>query len=367
MGYVRKESRKRRLLRSRFGYEQLEKRCVLANITVTDAFLVDFTGVNELTDPIIGQEFGVRVQWQTTNLPANIESYQVEYRVNGQALRSAELTAGAGMPTYSGIWWWQGGWYATPGEIDVEVIVDVDNEVVEDDETDNTINFQFTPTSATDLPQKFVWPLPTEPFTESVLWNYNDVDTSSNFLDWANGPATYNGHNGIDTGPRMVSGMDGNGIPMLAAANGTVIALNDGEFDRQEVIAGQPANFVILDHGNGWQTWYYHMRRDSVQVRVGDFVSQGDLLGLVGSSGSSSAPHIHFQVMRGNTPVETFHDPETFWLDPPEYVHNEKYVLESGITNYNPTDHFWEGPVGHTGPGSESQPNHLYQGLFFID
>ena len=57
-----------------------------------------------------------------------------------------------------------------------------------------------------------------------------------------------------------------------------------------------PANYIVVDNGNGWQTIYYHLMTDSIAVKVGQTVVAGQPLGLVGSSGSSTDPHLHFEV-----------------------------------------------------------------------
>jgi murein DD-endopeptidase MepM/ murein hydrolase activator NlpD len=79
-------------------------------------------------------------------------------------------------------------------------------------------------------------------------------------------------------------------------------------------------NYVILEHEGGYRTLYWHMKTDSVAVSVGDEVFCGDPLGLVGSSGYSSAPHLHFELQDAS---EATIDPyagaysqvETWWVD----------------------------------------------------
>ncbi len=61
--------------------------------------------------------------------------------------------------------------------------------------------------------------------------------------------------------------------------------------------AGVDGNSVVVDHGNGLYSFYAHLQPGSVQVEVGDKVKTGDQLGLLGNTGNSSAPHLHFHVM----------------------------------------------------------------------
>lgn len=73
---------------------------------------------------------------------------------------------------------------------------------------------------------------------------------------------------------------------------------------------------VIVDHGYGYQTLYAHMSK--ILVRKGQKVKRGELLGLVGNTGTSSAPHLHYEVLKNGNKV----DPVNFYfndLSPEEY------------------------------------------------
>ncbi|HEY9548326.1 MAG TPA: M23 family metallopeptidase, partial [Kiloniellaceae bacterium] len=65
-------------------------------------------------------------------------------------------------------------------------------------------------------------------------------------------------------------------------------------------------NWVALRHDDGWVTTYAHMRKGSLAVRVGQRVARGDKLGLVGLSGNTDFPHLHFAVTRGNVLLDPF-------------------------------------------------------------
>ena len=67
-----------------------------------------------------------------------------------------------------------------------------------------------------------------------------------------------------------------------------------------------PANWgygqlVVLDHGNGWTTYYAHL--NSIAVRCGQTVPRGGLIGAVGTTGNSSGPHLHFETRWQNVPT----------------------------------------------------------------
>lgn len=97
--------------------------------------------------------------------------------------------------------------------------------------------------------------------------------------------------------------------PAYAVADALVVAAVD---DMDDSPPGQlpnlpvekaDGNHVILDLGGGRYALYAHFRPRSVQVREGQRVRRGQLLGMVGTSGNSSEPHLHFQVMDGPSPL----------------------------------------------------------------
>lgn len=100
------------------------------------------------------------------------------------------------------------------------------------------------------------------------------------------GPRWGGFHPGIDIGAGM-------GTPIHAAASGTVVlAAYDGGY----------GNFVVIDHGNGLATAYAH--QSQIAVSVDEQVSQGQVIGYVGSTGFSTGPHLHFEVRVNGSPVD---------------------------------------------------------------
>jgi len=120
--------------------------------------------------------------------------------------------------------------------------------------------------------------------------------------------------------------------PVVAVADGIVIAASDGMPDRKHIcmardllrlMVGGPkplppfsalgGNYVILQCGDVYPL-YAHLKNGSVQVRPGDRVRTGDVLGMVGNSGSSLQPHLHFQVMESPDPFPLFKNLRPFVL-----------------------------------------------------
>jgi len=105
------------------------------------------------------------------------------------------------------------------------------------------------------------------------LWpnNFVDVDTGAGIRAYNGSDYSYNGHLGIDT---EIKGFAAQavGVPVFAALDGTVIEAHDGEFDMNTQSGNQPVNYVKLDHRNGQTTTYFHLKKNSVAVTVGQHV-----------------------------------------------------------------------------------------------
>lgn len=100
------------------------------------------------------------------------------------------------------------------------------------------------------------------------------------------------------------------GVPVHAAAGGTVVEVSDGA---PEHVPGTPlppaevdtaaGNHVVIDMGEGSFALYAHLKTGTVAVKGGDRVRTGDVIGHLGSAGNSDARHLHFHVMDGPWPL----------------------------------------------------------------
>jgi hypothetical protein len=100
------------------------------------------------------------------------------------------------------------------------------------------------------------------------------------------------------------------GKEVHAVADGTVVGTrNDlpeqtpGIYPAGIGIDEADGNFVVLDIGNGFSVNYAHMQTGSVRPKPGDKVKRGDVIGLVGNTGNSVAPHLHLHVMDRPSPL----------------------------------------------------------------
>lgn len=162
---------------------------------------------------------------------------------------------------------------------------------------------------------------------------YTDADPTGGAVDHTCGGLSYDGHKGTDFALPSLAAI-GAGVNVLAAAPGRVRALRDGMIDQTyadgiDLEGRDCGNGVVIDHGDGWETQYCHLRRDSIVVTQGQDVEAGAILGQVGLSGRTQFPHLHLSVRRNGEVVDPFAPDlapgqcgsarDTLWADPPDY------------------------------------------------
>lgn len=95
----------------------------------------------------------------------------------------------------------------------------------------------------------------------------------------------WSGHRAIDIGSWT-------GNPVVASDSGYIVYAG---WDRTGY-----GNLIVIDHGNGYRTYYAHLSR--IFVRIGESVARGQRIGLVGNTGNSTGPHLHFEIRYRNVP-----------------------------------------------------------------
>lgn len=147
--------------------------------------------------------------------------------------------------------------------------------------------------------------------------NYFDLDaTTGTVQDYACGTRSYDtaagyNHTGVDISswPYPWTTMANDGLDVVAAAPGTIVTKVSNRADRSCTLNTTATwNVVILAHEDGTQTIYGHLKRNSLTDKgVGDTVIAGEYLGQVGSSGVSTGPHLHFELLDSNDqPLDPF-------------------------------------------------------------
>ena len=179
------------------------------------------------------------------------------------------------------------------------------------------------------------------------------------FQDAGGGRQTYDAHDGTDFGIANEAVMN-QGVVVKAAAAGTVIRVRDGVSDKRVTTTDQAqainplgcGNGVVIDHPNGWRTSYCHMRQGSLRVKKGTPVEKGAALGLVGLSGLTSYPHLHFGLQHKGQQVDPFtgHSPsapgntvsQPLWEATTAYV--AAGLINSGFATQRPDiNTVWQG------------------------
>jgi murein DD-endopeptidase MepM/ murein hydrolase activator NlpD len=120
-----------------------------------------------------------------------------------------------------------------------------------------------------------------------TIWPTTTTTVTSNF-GYRRDPFTLNPsfHSGIDFGAREND-------PVYAAADGTILTTGSDSAH---------GNNIVIQHPSGIRTWYMHLNK--INVHDGDQVSKGQTIGLVGSTGRSTGPHLHYEVIKNGTSID---------------------------------------------------------------
>lgn len=187
--------------------------------------------------------------------------------------------------------------------------------------------------NATDT--SYWWPIGSDDTTESGGKVYAKGDPSQTSIS---SPFGYRAnpfnesetvfHSGLD----ITSGM-GNGIVNIIAARDGVVVYPTAEIQNNcpssnssSTCGGGYGNYVIIQHSDGNFTLYGHMHEGTITVKAGDSVTQGQVIGKMGSSGNSTGTHLHFEVREGQNTISSA-------VDPASYVsmENPRAVISGGV------------------------------------
>lgn len=174
--------------------------------------------------------------------------------------------------------------------------------------------------------------------------NYVDHEPASgNLQDYTCGNRTYDLNSGYDhqgtdifTWPFSWHMVNNDQVEAIAAAPGVIIGKADGNVDNNCDFSNPNWNVVFLRHTDGTVTWYGHLKNGSVTNKsIGQSVAAGEYLGVVASSGSSTGPHLHFEVWED--------DSYTNLLDPYEGPCNDL----NSTTMWNSQEDYREPTINH--------------------
>jgi len=124
--------------------------------------------------------------------------------------------------------------------------------------------------------------------------------------------------------PKMHAGLD-----FTAPTGSKIHSAGEGVVEKMEFSTGGYGNHVIINHGFGYKTHYAHM--SEFKTRVGKKVKRGEIIGLVGSTGKSTAPHLHYEVIKNGHKI----DPMNYFfndLSPEQYQEMLEKSQQSGAS-----------------------------------
>ena len=209
-------------------------------------------------------------------------------------------------------------------------------------------------------PPSLHWPvrksiIVTDPDVQAIS-NYVDQDASETEIqDYDCGERTYDTHRGVDISlaPFAWYQMERESGIVIAAAPGTIVEKVNDQPERSCTIdnPGGENNVIVIEQQDGSLALYAHMRTGSLTAKaVGETVTTGEYLGVIGSAGNSTGPHLHFEVgywePSGNSFEWKHRDPfagtcnllnsESWWEEQPAYYNS---ALNSIATHDQPAEY----------------------------
>lgn len=198
--------------------------------------------------------------------------------------------------------------------------------------------------------------------TDCWTMNYTDLspENDAKSIDNACLARTYDGHTGTDFAVRDIAMMT-SGVDVLAVASGTIVRIRNGEEDHLATPKEQDGikaakkecgNGILLklSHSDAkpWYALYCHLKKDSITVKPGDRIEQGQKLARVGLSGLTDYPHLHIGLTHGDDPIDPFtgralsggctgFTPTPLWSEKSGLVYEPLFIGPSGFSEDVPT------------------------------
>ncbi len=159
--------------------------------------------------------------------------------------------------------------------------------------------------------------LPVDCTVNQDCWvmNYVDFDLSdNNYTDPNCQSRTYDTHKGTDFAILDEKAMN-NGVPVIAVKDGIIDRLRDGEDDTWKTTTDldkikqerkECGNAIMINHNDETKSIYCHLRQNSIIVEKGQNVKKGDILGMVGMSGFTEFPHLHYGLVKNKEIIDPF-------------------------------------------------------------
>jgi hypothetical protein len=239
---------------------------------------------------------------------------------------------------------------------------------------------------ALNQPNPIAFDLPAECRLGETCWivNYVDVEPSEAAQDFQCHARTYDGHDGVDLAIRDRGVME-RGVPVVAAAAGTVRRVRDGVSDvgisharsREAIVGRGCGNGVVIDHGHGWETQYCHLKQHRLRVTVGQQFERGSEVGLIGLSGKTEFPHVHLTVRHHGETIDPFTGQSSragcgrpscsLWRDP-QITYEDVALYQAGFSVDEPQpEAIRKGGARHTTISADSAAMVLWVDIFGVE
>ena len=171
---------------------------------------------------------------------------------------------------------------------------------------------------------RFIWPVPEYVEAGLSMWEQITSTFGNRVHPISHQPG--NMHNGIDISSHSVNA----NAKIVAAASGEVILVVDNIPGKTEY--SSYGNHVIIKHSDGYYTLYGHMALGTIKVKVGDKVNSGQEIGTMGTTGSSTGNHLHFEIAKIDGDISPSEYYSSTRLDPCDFFNDDCSPIGGGLS-----------------------------------